>query len=117
MDLETAALTKAKNAALPQAGTIKKTLDDELKEGDTALTKKMKEEKADFIKKFQKHQIKSTDEDFDKALTQQKSTPNVISVIKQKRDNDDEVDGLEEKTKKSKHNKGGAGEAKRFKKE
>lgn len=65
------------------AGAIKQSLHDELREGDTQLTKKMKEEKADFIKKFQKHQIKSTDEAFDKELaTHKHANPSVISVAK-----------------------------------
>ena len=34
------------------AGAIKQSLHDELREGETSLTKKMKEEKAEFIKKF-----------------------------------------------------------------
>jgi len=47
---------------------IKQSLREELNEGEVQLTKKMREEKADFVKKFQKHQIKSKDEDFEKAL-------------------------------------------------
>lgn len=89
---------------------LKKSLDEELNEGETQLTKKMREEKAEFIKKFQKHHIKSTDEEFAKALDG-KNAPNVISVAKRKRDSDDEVEELEEKVKKDKKDK------KRFKKE
>jgi hypothetical protein len=37
---------------------IKQSLREELNEGEVQLTKKMREEKADFVKKFQKHQIK-----------------------------------------------------------
>jgi hypothetical protein len=50
----------------------------------------MKEEKAEFIKKFQKHQIKSRDEDFEKALLG-KQQVNVISVQKHKRDNEEDL--------------------------
>ena len=111
MDAETA-LTVAK---VPSNGGVKKSLHEELAEGDTALTKKMKEERAEFIKKFQKHQIKSTDEAFHKELHDKESLPSVISVAKQKRENEDEVDELEEKmAKKKKH---GAGEAKRVRKD
>ena len=68
------------------------------------MTKKMREEKAEFIKKFQKHQIKSTDEEFSKAL-EGKNAPNVISVAKRKRDSEDEVEDLENKVKKDKKDK------------
>ena len=51
-----------------KSADMKKSLNDELNEGEAQLTKKMREEKADFVKKFQKHQIKSKDEDFEKAL-------------------------------------------------
>ena len=89
---------------------IKKSLNDELNEGEVHLTKKMREEKADFIKQFQKHQIKSTDEEFAKALDG-KIAPSSISVAKRKRDSDDDVDDLEKHVKKDKKDK------KRFKKE
>ena len=90
-----------KKGGASAAGDIKKSLDDELNEGETHLTKKMKEEKAEFVKKFQKHQIKSTDEDFNKALASTSSKQiSVISVAKAKRDNEDDVEELEEKTKK-----------------
>ena len=69
---------------------IKKSLNDEFNEGEANLTKKMRKEKAEFIKKFQKHQIKSTDEEFSKAL-EVKNAYNVISVAKRKRDSEDEV--------------------------
>jgi hypothetical protein len=65
------------------------------------MTKKMREEKADFVKKFQKHQIKATDEEFDKAL-KGKEIPSVISVAKQKRDSDEDIEELEKKHKKDK---------------
>lgn len=65
------------------------------------MTKKMREEKADFVKKFQKHQIKATDEEFGKAL-KGKEIPSVISVAKQKRDSDDDIEELEKKHKKDK---------------
>ena len=89
---------------------IKKSLNDELNEGEVHLTKKMREEKADFIKQFQKHQIKSTDEEFAKALDGKKA-PSSISVAKRKRDSDDDVEDLEKHVKKDKKDK------KRFKKE
>ena len=73
---------------------IKKSLNDELNEGEVNLTKKMREEKAEFIKQFQKHQIKSTDEEFAKALEGEKA-PSSISVAKRKRDSDDDVKDLE----------------------
>lgn len=38
-----------------KSADMKKSLNDELNEGETQLTKKMREEKADFVKKFQKH--------------------------------------------------------------
>ena len=81
---------------------IKKSLADELNEGETQLTKKMKEEKQEFLKQISKHQIKAKDEDFDKALLEKSSkTPlTVISVQKQKRDNDEELEELEEKVSK-----------------
>lgn len=41
-----------KKGGASAADGIKKSLDDELNEGETQLTKKMKEEKADFVKKF-----------------------------------------------------------------
>ena len=75
---------------------LKKSLHEELKEGDTHLTKKMKEEKEEFIKKFHKHQIKSSDADFEKALDK-KQDFNVISVKKQQVE---DVEELEEKVKK-----------------
>ena len=75
---------------------LKKSLHEELKEGDTQLTKKMKEEKEEFIKKFQKHQIKSSDADFEKARDK-KTDVNVISVKKHK---GEDVEELEEKVKK-----------------
>ena len=65
------------------------------------MTKKMREEKADFVKKFQKHQIKATDEEFDKAL-KGKEIPSVISVAKHKRDSDDDIEELEKRHKKDK---------------
>ena len=89
---------------------IKKSLNDELNEGEVNLTKKMREEKAEFIKQFQKHQIKSTDEEFAKAL-EGKKAPSSISVAKKKRDSDDDVEDLEKHVKKDKKDK------KRFKKE
>ena len=89
---------------------IKKSLNDELNEGEVQLTKKMREEKADFIKQFQKHQIKSTDEEFAKALDGKKA-PSSISVAKRKRESDDDVEDLEKHVKKDKKDK------KRFKKE
>jgi hypothetical protein len=89
---------------------IKKSLNDELNEGEVNLTKKMREEKAEFIKQFQKHQIKSTDEEFAKAL-EGKKAPSSISVAKRKRDSDDDVEELEKHVKKDKKDK------KRFKKE
>jgi N-acetyltransferase 10 len=112
IDAETT-LTVAK---VPSSGSgVKQSLHDELREGETALTKKMKEERAEFIKKFQKHQIKSTDEAFQKELHNMDSLPSVISVAKQKRDNDDEVDELQEML--AKKNKHGAGETKRVRKD
>jgi hypothetical protein len=89
---------------------IMKSLNDELNEGEVNLTKKMREEKAEFIKQFQKHQIKSTDEEFAKAL-EGKKAPSSISVAKRKRDSDDDVEELEKHVKKDKKDK------KRFKKE
>lgn len=89
---------------------IMKSLTDELNEGEVNLTKKMREEKAEFIKQFQKHQIKSTDEEFAKAL-EGKKAPSSISVAKRKRDSDDDVEELEKHVKKDKKDK------KRFKKE
>lgn len=62
----------------------------------------MKQEKEDFIKKFKKHEIKQTDEDFKKA-TEGKNTAhiNVISMEKKRqRDSDDDVEELEKKIKK-----------------
>lgn len=89
----------AKSAGIKQlmnkdgSNNIKMTLADELNEGETQLTKKMREEKAEFIKKFQKHQIKSKDEDFEKALLgKEGATVNVISVAKQKRENEDDLE-------------------------
>ena len=64
-----------------KSADMKKSLNDELNEGEAQLTKKMREEKAEFVKKFQKHQIKATDEEFDKAL-KGKQIPSVISVAK-----------------------------------
>ena len=61
----------------------------------------MKEEKAEFIKKFQKHQIKNTDEDFEKE-TKGKSNLNILSVQKKKRDNEDDIEDLEKEVKKDK---------------
>jgi len=62
---------------------IKRTLNDELNEGEAVLTKKMREEKADFIKQFHKHQIKATDEEFSKALEGKEVIPaGGISVAK-----------------------------------
>ena len=92
------------------AKNIKKSLNDELNEGEVHLTKKMREEKAEFIKHFQKHQIKSTDEEFSKALDGKK-VPSSISVVKRKRESDDDVEDLEKHVKKEKKDK------KRFKKE
>lgn len=46
-------LMKKGGASAPS--DLKRSLNDELNEGDTHLTRKMKEEKAEFIKKFQKH--------------------------------------------------------------
>ena len=86
-------------------GTLKKSLADELNEGETQLTKKMREEKAEFIKQFQKHQIKSTDEEFAKALDGKQQAPNVLSVAKKKRDSDDDIEELEGKVKKDKKEK------------
>jgi TRAP-type C4-dicarboxylate transport system substrate-binding protein len=64
-----------------KSADMKKSLNDELNEGETQMTKKMREEKAEFVKKFQKHQIKATEEEFDKAL-QGKQIPSVLSVAK-----------------------------------
>lgn len=86
-------------------------LREELDQGEVQLTKKMREEKAEFIKQFQKHQIKATDEEFEKALEGKQEPPKSISVAKRKRDSDDEVEELEGKVKKDKKEK------KRFKKE
>ncbi len=87
-----------------QGSDMKKSLDEELKEGETLLTKRMKEEKQEFIKKFQKHQIKSKDEDFQAALAG-KDKVNVISVVKHKRDNEDDVEELAQKEGKKSKNK------------
>ena len=62
----------------------------------------MKEEKAEFIKKFQKHQIKAKDEDFEKALQGNKQSINVISVAKQKRESEDDLEEIETSIKKDK---------------
>lgn len=85
-----------------QSADLKKSLHEELKEGETQLTRKMKEEKEEFIKRFAKHQIKSTDEDFDKALASKTAEVSVISVKKHK---GEDVEGLEEKVKKAKSSK------------
>ena len=85
-----AMMIKAKETNAAYGTGIKKSLDEELKEGETKITRKMKEEKAEFIKKFQKHQIKSRDEDFEKALLG-KQQVNVISVQKHKRDNEEDL--------------------------
>ncbi len=63
------------------------------------MTKKMKEEKDAFIKKFSKHQIKQSDSDFKKA-TEGKTNINVISVEKRKRGSEDETEEVESKVKK-----------------
>ena len=65
----------------------------------------MKQEKEEFIKKFQKHQIKQTEEDFNKA-TQGKANLNVVSVEKKKRDSDDDIEEVEKKVKKDKKHSG-----------
>ncbi len=92
-------------------GGVKKGLREELEEGEVQLTKKMREEKMEFIKQFQKHQIKATDEEFEKALEGRQEPPKTISVAKRKRENDDDSEELETKVKKDKKDK------KRFKKE
>ena len=90
-----------------KSADMKKSLNDELNEGEAQLTKKMREEKADFVKKFQKHQIKSTDEAFEQAVSGKSVVPSVLSVVKPaKRDNDEDLEELEEKhNKKDKKNK------------
>lgn len=55
----------------------------------------MKQEKEDFIKKFKKHEIKHTDDEFKKATEGKGEKINVISVERKKRDNDDDVEELE----------------------
>lgn len=65
---------------------MKKSMDEELNEGEVQLTKKMREEKTEFIKQFQKHQIKATEEDFDKALKGKTGNmPGSISVAQKKK--------------------------------
>lgn len=79
-------------------------------ESEHQLTKKMKQEKEDFLKKFKRHEI--TDhgaDDFAKA-TQGKDSHklNVVSVEKtqkKKRASDDELEQLEEKLSKDKKHK------------
>jgi hypothetical protein len=64
-----------------------KSLDEELEEGESHLTKKMKEDKAEFVKKFQKqHQIKASDEDFERALAGKQGTGTVLSVARPKKE-------------------------------
>jgi hypothetical protein len=86
---------------------IKSTLNDELNEGEAHLTKKMREEKADFIKQFHKHQIKATDEEFSKALEGKEKIPTGgISVAKrQKRESDSEEELHQDKKKKKRFKK------------
>lgn len=81
-----------------KGASMKKTLDEELNEGETQLTKKMKEEKAEFVKQFHKHQIKASDEAFEKALEGKGgAVPGSISVAQKKKraESDDEVEELE----------------------
>ena len=102
MDQEKAKSNQAMAAMMIKAGGLKKSLEDELNEGETQLTKKLREEKEDFVKKFmgtKSHQIKAKDEDFEKALIGKKEGEhiNVISVQKNsKRANEEEIEGLEE---------------------
>lgn len=60
----------------------------------------MKDEKQAFLKQFQRHQIKQSDENFQKAVGDKKNI-NVISVEKRKRESDDDVEDLEQKTNKN----------------
>ena len=97
MDKESAALAKlGKAAVLGKEKNVMKTLAEELDEGETQITKKMKEEKAEFIKKFSKHQIKARDEDFEEAL-ERKHQVNVLSVKKHRSAED--IEELEESVK------------------
>ena len=74
-----------------------------MNEGETSLTKKMKQDKTDFLKKHSGG--KATSEDFEKALGNKSSQSlNIVSVVK-KRENEDDVEELEKSTKNKKSHK------------
>lgn len=79
---------------------MKQSLHEDLNEGGHQMTRKLKEEKEAFVKKFQKHQIRQSAEDFAKA-TQGKSNFNVVSVERRK----DDVAHLESEVRKDKSHK------------
>jgi len=80
-----------------------KAMEDELAEGDTQLTKKMREEKAAFLKK---HGVKKavTDASITKAIMGG-AIPNIVSLPVGKREAEDDVSSLEEKVPQKKSKK------------
>lgn len=78
-------------------GAVRKSLEEELNEGETVLTKKMKEEKERFVRQFKKHEIRASDEAFEKALEGRAgAVPGSISVAQKKKQREESEEEVEE---------------------